>query len=217
MSDDVQGVQSTYEELDFEKARQLDSDLEPEKAREIAFKKLINRIGTKEEETDVGPVEATYRTIGTIDDLAMRVARMEDELDRIDRVAETARQTADRNAKRGDSVSKKDIARLKSRNEVVRKLAIDRSNTRGASVTASDVQEMAKPNTKLNYQTVYDAWDDLAMKWDGCSRTTNEEGTKVLHLSKADLTSSLVKTVEADLDRDDLSKRLLSRAEREGV
>jgi len=216
MSEDVEGVQASYEELDYQKARQLDRDLDPGKAQEIAFKKLINRIGTKEEE-DIGPIEATYRTIGTIDDLAMRVARMEDELDRIDRVAENARQTADRNAKRGDGVSKKDIARLKSRNEVVRKLAIDRSNTKGASVTASEVQEMGKPNTKLNYQTIYDAWDDLAMEWDGCSRTTNQEGAKVLHLSKDDLTSSLVKTVEADLQRDDLSKRLLSRAEREGV
>lgn len=216
-SDDaIDGVTEGWDPLDFEKARQLDDQMDRDQAMELAFNKLVNRVGTRPEE-DVGPLEAAYRTITTIDDIAERVTRLENEMDRVDRNAETARTVAERRAQPGDKVPKKELARLKSRNELLRKLAVDRSSTKGTSILASDVQEMAKPETKLNYQTVYDAWDDLQTNWDAFSRTANEEGTKVLHVEKDALEPGLVKTVETALERDDLSKRLLSRAEREGV
>lgn len=220
MSHDGAEHSMTHDEwdgLNYEKARNIDDQVDHDQATKMAFNKLVARLGTRPDESDVGPMEAAYRTISKFDELADRVARLEDQMDKVDRAAETALTVAETEAKPGDSVSKKRIALLKSRNELIRKLALDRSNSHGAAVTAPEVQEMAKPEVKIYHQTVYDAWDELEGNWDAFNRGTNQDGGKVLRVSKDDLDPALVKSVESALDRDDLAKRLLSEAEREGV
>ncbi len=205
----VSGLQESYPPLDFDKARELDDVMDKEDAMRVAFSKLVFRVGTDVEE-EVGPMEATFRTINYIDQLEQRVARVENKLDKIERDAATAKTMAETGAKQGDATTKKRTAELISRNELIRRLA----NRSGSSVRAGKVQEMAKPDTVLYHQTVKDAWNSLENKWDAFHVGQNEDGDKVLKVERDELSADLVRTVEDGLQRDDLAKRLLSDAER---
>jgi len=205
------------ESVEFEKAREMDERLPDDQVVKIAFRKLVTRVGADLSE-DIGPMEATYRTITTIDQLAQRVAELEDRVDKADRAADTALTLAEQQAEPGDSVSKKRVALLKTRNELVRRAANQSlGNSVGLSLTYGEVEEMAKPETKLHYHTVKDAWDELAAEWGAFSVGENESGDRVCRLRPDELDPRLVKAIESSLDRDDLTKRLLSDAQRRGV
>lgn len=144
-----------------------------------------------------------------------RVNELEEAVEEADRAAQTALTTAEKGAKPGDSGSKKDVAKSKSRNELLRRLV----NTPGTtqSIKVPEVQDMAKPEIVVHYQTVKDAWDELESDWDAFSRGENENGNNVLRVVQDDLEPALVKTVESALGRDDLTKRLITRNKRGGV
>lgn len=207
--DHVQGI-TDMQDLDVEKARQLDKDLDGDRARQLAVTKLLNRIGSSISE-DVGIVEAAYRTIAVIDDHERRLTRIEDQLDKIDRDAGAAIAMAETNVRPGDQPSKQDVASIKSRNEALRRLADGEVGYSGMpKLTVSEVQEMARPETVLHYQTVKDAWAELVSQWDAFEVGENEDDERVLAVDRASLDPAVVKAVERDLDRDDLAKRLLS-------
>jgi len=206
--------------VDLEKARRLDEQLSEEDINRIALGQLVSQIGLTPEEqdrTDIGLVEASFRTVEVINRLGERVAELEDRVDKIDRTADTALTVAETQAEPAAEVSKKRVAMLTTRNELLRATAVDRSQTSGASVEIADVQEMAKPETKLYHQTVIDSWDELAADWEAFSIGGNEAGNTVCRVEPDDLDPRLVKTVESALGRDDLAKRLLSSAERGAV
>lgn len=211
-TESVSSLQEGYDSLDFDKARQLDDVMDEEEAMRVAFSKLVFRVGTDVEEK-VGPMEATFRTINYIDQLEQRVARVENQLDKIERDAATAKTMAETGAKQGDGTTKKRTAELISRNELIRRLA----NQSGSSVRVGKVEEMAKPETVLYNQTVYDAWDALESKWPAFRVGQSEDGDHVLKVEREDLTAELVRTVEDALERDDLCKRLLTDAQRGGA
>lgn len=205
------------QKMDIEAAADIDENMSDEKAMDIALRKLVTTLGSADEETEIGIVEATYRTLHVIEDLGQRVAELEDQMERVDRDAQAARTVADRKAKQGSGTSKKDLARIKSRNELLRAAAMSRSGRVGpSSVTVGDVQQMARPDHKLYYQTVKDAWEELESDWDAFAVTENENDEKVLRMLPDQLEEALVKTVESDLGRDDLTKRLISGREERG-
>jgi hypothetical protein len=124
---------------------------------------------------------------------------------------------------RADGGPKKiEIARWKSRNELIRQ-AGERPDLRNpatgavvqnksATVDVSKVQDMATPEHDLKWQTVVDAWKSLARNWDCFEVVKPDDGRKQLRIVK-DPPESLVRMVETDLDRDDLIKRLVDGRE----
>jgi hypothetical protein len=111
----------------------------------------------------------------------------------------------------GGEPTKKEIALRETRNELVRKAATGTGKSDGVGVTASDVQQMGRPKVELAYQTVKDAWHELAQRWDAIVVTNGEDGTRRAKLMRDEVTRELVAVVEDDLGRDDLTKRLISR------
>lgn len=203
--------------VDLEKAREMDESLPREKLQEIALGQLVTRLGLTEaeqEDTEIGLMEATFRTVAKMERMEHRLTEIEDQIDKIDRAADTALTLAEQQADTGSSPTKKRVALLKTRNELLRATAVDRSQSSGASVTVSDVQDMARPEVKVYPQTVYDAWDELAADWEAFRRAENADGVAVCRVEPDDLDPALVKAVESSLGRDDLVKRLLSRPER---
>lgn len=140
----------------------------------------------------------------------------DERLDGVERDAATAVARARTARSDGGETTKKEIAKRKTRNELVRSTVTNWNKSDGSGVTVSAVQDMAKPQTKLNYQTVKDAWDDLTMEWGAIIVTDGEDGAKRAIIKHEALTRELVAVVEDDLGRDDLTKELISRRETGG-
>jgi len=212
INDRAAAVAST--DINLEAARQIQADIEHEQAEKIAFRRLIYGIGEAPGD-ELGPVEAAYETIAHVQDLTTEVAQLRDSVAELQRDVETAMTIAEQQATDGNT-TKQRAARLSARDELVRRLALDRSCTSGASITASDTQQMLKPELKVHYQTVKDAWDGLAADWSAFRVAETEDGTAALKIDADAVDESLVTTVEANLERDDLTKRLLSEGRRGG-
>lgn len=193
---------------DLDAAREMDEIYETDEATLIAFRKFINELAGTADATDVGVMEATYRALDTVDTLRAENRELRERVEKTERVADTALQIANKEAESDDSITKKRHALLKSRNELVRRAAIDVSESAGSGVSVSDVQDMAKPEVTLYRQTVSDAWNDLVRNWDCFCVGTGDSGTQRLLVEKSDISAELVHVVEHDLGREDLAKRL---------
>lgn len=176
----------------------------PKEAREF-LEKLKNRVDLLFE--DVVDLEATT------EDHEERIAQLESEneqlrerVDELEAIAEQAMVVASAGHD-PDGESKVERAKRLTRNELVRRTAMG-GHTRDRPITTTKVREMARPETELKWQTVKDAWADLQEEWP-CFRETTKNGTQALTVSKTDIPKALARAVEADLDREDLTKRLV--------
>lgn len=106
-----------------------------------------------------------------------------------------------------DEPSKKEIAIRESRDVLVRQAAVEGTNA--PPITASKVQEQAKP------QTVKDAWDDLAQRWEAFRVVDGEKDQRRLLLATANVDTELAHVVEESLGRDGITKRLISAISQE--
>lgn len=184
----------------------------------VRLRKVVYRladIDTTDEDTSVSFGDATNTAIE-------RIETIEERLDEIEEKSDTALGVAraiDTGARGDGGPSKIERARMLSRNEVIRQTATQASvfnDTEGkriehvvGSVSNSDVQDMAKPQAELKWQTIDDAWRDLCRDWE-CFTIDDSRATKTLTLTSVDeIPRELVRVVEADLDRDDLAKRLV--------
>lgn len=176
----------------------------PEEARKF-LEKLKDRVDLLFE--DVVDLEATT------EDHEERIAQLEAEneqlrerVDELEAIAEQAMVVASAGHD-PDSGSKVEQAKRLTRNELVRRAALG-GNARDRPITTTKVREMARPETELKWQTVKDGWADLQAEWP-CFRETTKDGTQALTVSGSDISKSLARAVEADLERDDLAKRLV--------
>lgn len=191
----VRELQKTVAELEVKVNYRHEGQLTD--ARELLF----GEDGYIEHESD----EQKIRDLPIVD----RILALEDRLEEVEQRAEQALGVAQTNARDGgDDLTKKRVALLKSRNELIRRAAVDESSSAGSGVTVSDVQDMALPEVQLYRQTVADAWTELVANW-GCFDTgSGEDGVTRLKVEKTNIPPELVGVVEHDLDRDDLRARL---------
>lgn len=168
-----------------------------------AIRKLLYSLGDPNEE-GLSIIEAAAATVERVE-AAERMAQ------NAETTAQSALGVAQARGRADGGQTKKETAATKTRNELVRRAVLDKSGATGAHVTVADVKRMCRPELTVYQQTVEDAWDDLVARWRCFERSTNEEDVKALKIDKSAMTEELVGAVEQDLDRDDLSKRLLSR------
>ncbi|WP_226479187.1 hypothetical protein [Natrinema amylolyticum] len=176
----------------------------PEEAREF-LGKLKDRVDHLFE--DIVDLEATT------EDHEERIAELEAEneqlrerVDELEAIAEQAMVVASAGHD-PDGESKVERAKRLTRNELVRRAAMG-GPARDRPITTTQVREMARPETELKWQTVKDGWADLGEEWP-CFRETTKDGTQALTVSRSDISKSLARAVEANLERDDLAKRLV--------
>jgi outer membrane murein-binding lipoprotein Lpp len=143
-------------------------------------------------------------------------ARLDELEQRTNSALGVAKATRDGRDSSDGGPSKVDQTKWAARNEPVKRALIDSSGADGSGVTVGEVQTMLKPAVTAAYQTVKDAFDDLESEWPAFTAGKNGDGMRVLRVEKDALTEDLVGVVEFDLGRDDLTKRLISRREREG-
>jgi hypothetical protein len=172
-------------------------------------------------EADDDVFVAVEEALGRVADLEEENERLREKLADVETDATMALDASgavDGGVRADGGPTKKEVAGWKSRNELIREAAgrPDLTNpatgavvqNNAASVTVGKVQDMARPEHELEWQTVADAWSMLARNW-SCFETANpDDGRKQLRLVE-DPPESLVRMVEADLDRDDLVKRLV--------
>jgi len=158
----------------------------------------------------IGLANAVERLNDRVDALEEERDELRAEVESLKNLAQTAHAVANQQAESDENMTKKRVALLKSRNELVRRAAVDQSAAAGQGLKVSDVVDMAKPEVHLEYQTVKDAWGELVETWGCFDVGHNEDDNRRLELKKADVDKHLVRSVEHDLDRDDLAKRLIS-------
>lgn len=150
-----------------------------------------------------------------VDNVAERVAELEDENrlkdqrinDLEEQIEHLESAVAATPATDGGS-SKKEHALQLTRNELIRRAAID-APPQDRPVTVRDVKEMAKPQRSLRYQTVKNAWADL-LERHSCFAESMKRGDKAMSVRTEAITPELIHLVEVDLGRSDLTKRLMS-------
>jgi hypothetical protein len=151
-----------------------------------------------------------------IEDLEDNVDDLRDELNEERRkrqaaedVAETALGIAnqlDDGTRSDGGPTKVDRARLSTRNELIRQAATSNGK---AAVTTSTVRAMNRPEVDLAWQTVMDAWTSLEEQWSAFFVERNEDEDHRLLLDGDAVDASIVRAVERDLGRDDLTKSLV--------
>lgn len=142
-----------------------------------------------------------------------RVGDVENEMGEVSKTARAAVAASDARAD-GGSPSKKELTMNKARNRLVTNAAA-KSGTKH-KIKFATIQD-AVERADIKYQTVKDATAELSAKWDAFETGKDENGDWVLKLFESELSNELVYTVEADLERDDLTKRLISDNTRVGV
>lgn len=182
-----------------------------------------------------GDVSAEFERIdGNLEAFRAKIQRLEEQIDHLEDVveqreeriqelegdAELALSIAARteDAKRPDGgPTKKTKAMRLSRDEVIRRTAEgisagpvnphgEKANEIG-SVTVSDVQNMALPETDLKWKTVAeDAWRELVEEWP-CFEI--DDDPKQLKVDPEAISRDLLQVVERSLDRDDLANRVV--------
>lgn len=156
-------------------------------------------------------VALTSRLKDSINSLEARINELEADVAESRDMAASAYSVMNQQVERADGgLSKIDVARCVSRNELVKRAILDASASAGGGLVVGDVQKMAKPEVTLYPQTVYDAWEQLVDRWQAFSVGENEAGHKQITLRTSEIPEELARVVQQDLGRDDLVKRLLS-------
>lgn len=166
-----------------------------------AIRKLIYSLGD--------PREENLDILEAADAAFDRIVAIEETAENAELAAQSALGVAQAKERSDGGQTKKGAVLTKSRNELVRRALVDTSGATGRHLTVGMVKDMCRPELTVYQQTVEDAWDELVSRWSCFTRSTNEEGNKALKIEKRELSQDLVHAVEDDLDRDDLSKRLL--------
>jgi hypothetical protein len=209
--DDSIGIDAPLPDVDVEalaeRVDELEDDLE---ARTKQIKRqehqlaLLRKVVTRAAGYEA--FETTPELPTLVEEARDRLARL-DELERVEETAETALAVANTQARDPTDVSKKRVALLTSRNELVRRAAAN-SWSRDRAVSVPQVREMARPEHELKYQTVKDAWNELLEEYECVYRTTTA-GNKALNVHPERIPRDLARAVEHDLDRDGLAAQLL--------
>jgi cell division septum initiation protein DivIVA len=183
----------------------------PKEAREF-LEKLSTRVDHLFE--DVVDVETKAEEHDDrIEELEAENEQLRQELEEVRTIAEQSMVIASAGRDPG-SEPKVEHAKRLTRNELIRRVAIDAPST-DQPITASKVQEMAKPERELAYQSVKDGRGQLREEWP-CFRGTKKNGARAITVSKSDVPKALTRAVEVDLDRDDLTKSIISGAGKGG-
>jgi len=113
----------------------------------------------------------------------------------------------------GGNPSKKEIAKTAMRNKLITNAA--KKTGRKHKLQLSQVDEIVT-KVDLAYQTVKDAAKELSVQWDAFDRRKDESGNWIVALDEQEVSNELVYLVEDDLERTDLTKRLISQNTAEG-
>lgn len=184
------------------------SDGPPE---EVILRKFV--YGLADADGDVDVLTAVEQAIDRLDELEAENRRLRQRVEEAERKSSNALGVAkahDDGVRADGSPSKVEQARLKARNELVRKTLLGSTGTEGAQVTVAEVQDMCRPELDVKYQTVKDAFAHLTSKWDTFTLGETADGNRSLQCAEDALRHDLVGAVEEDLGRDDLTKRLIS-------
>jgi hypothetical protein len=155
----------------------------------------------------IGDREIAEDQIQTAPSVWDQIAEVKEELDEVHETAATAAAVAKDRRADGGETTKVDIAKALARDEVVRRCLVDDSVDGDAAIPATKVQELARPQHELKYQTVKDALREVRDTW---PELYVKQKPRRLYLEKAQLSRECVLAVEESLGRDDLTKRLIS-------
>lgn len=220
-TDDPTDEQTDETDLE-ERVEQLERDAVQDTDLPITMMRRFLRRLAGHDASDVESVDDLPPLPVAMSEAADYVEGLEDEIEELNAKIESVEQTANSAlgvaqsaskgaAPDGGGLSKTAKARNAARNELVKRALLDRSTSSGGSVTVGDVQKMLKPGTDVAYQTVKDAFGDLVETWPAFVEGENQDGNRALKVKTSKLSKDLVGAVEADLDRDDLTKKLISR------
>lgn len=176
-------------------------------AIQATVRKLVNNIPTEEEKVEEGVYDAeddTDKLFKLVDATVSAHEKVREENKRLERKVNVA----EREGALNSAVTKKDFARSVARKKALESVGKNISaGLSGGGVDAATVKEHAVMfDVKLNGQTVYDAFDDLAEVWDAFFVKPGEDGRnttpKRLCVNAADITPELEEeNAESDLTK----------------
>jgi ABC-type transporter Mla subunit MlaD len=155
----------------------------------------------------IGDRETVEDTVQDAPSVWDQLNRLDDEIDVIEETAATAAAVAKDRRADGGETTKVDVAKALARDEVVRRCLVDNTVDGDAALSATKVQDLARPQHELKYQTVKDALRELRDTWPEFRVKTEP---RRLCVASDRLTRECVLAVEESLGRDDLTKRLIS-------
>ena len=167
-------------------------------AYQTKFERLLQLVCDDPDEFGTIDVAAEEAILSRLDDHDDRITEAEDD---VARAIASARVRA---ADGGEGKTKVGIAEEIARNEVVRRAA---KNQNDARVKATKVQELARPQHELAYQTVKDALRNLSSQW---RELRVRKDPRALELGVNQVTRELTAVVDDDLASLDATKLLIS-------
>lgn len=197
---------------DLDKARQIDQDLDQDKALQVAFNKFVQELAGTTDDTDVQVVEATYRALNELE--AQGVIgnqNIETEIQNVRTIAENALSLAEPDD--DTNSNKQAAARRITRDELIRRY-VSGSSWHADAVTISDVQTRAEPEHELEWTTVDRAFGNLAENWEAFYRG-QEDGQKALLVNGNMVSEQLARTVSVSLEREDIANIVVGGKEGE--
>lgn len=165
-----------------------------------ALRKIVYTLAD-EEPGNMGIVPAANKAIE-------RIAELEKQVQDNTTTAQSALGVVQGRAKADGGESKTQYAARQTRNELVKRAALERSDQR---IAANRVQDMCSPQYDVKYQTVKDAWGKLIESWPCFKPGSTEDGLNALVVKRAHIPDELAHAVSDNLGREDLAKRLISQ------
>lgn len=152
--------------------------------------------------------------VETVETLREENQTLRNRLDDIEATAEQAMTVASRGHDPDDR-TQTELAAAVTRNVVVLRALDD--GVEHPRVTIREIRDRARDHHggSLAWSIVDRAWDDLQAEWAQFERVT-KRGEKALTVKDHGLTTALVRTVEVDLGRTDLTKQFVGRTQEEG-
>jgi len=196
-------------DLDHEKARKIQDDLDQDQQIELAFRKLVHSIGDPPGENQ-GHLEAAYATVEHVEALSNRVERLEQTVVEMQENVESALSLAQQGVENESDMSKTQRAFVKTRDELVYRLARDKTGD-GAAVTVSEIQDKLRPEYDVQYELVKRGFQKLESEHDGFYTGENTNGDRAMFLDRGEVAREVVVQCENSLGRDDLTHSVVSR------
>lgn len=201
------------------------TDLSTEEA--VALRKLLTSLSETntshddEGVEDVSPFEKVDMIVERLADLEERVDDLEAENDDLrDELADTrskATAAVTMLASGDEDESKTELAKRLTRNMLVVRAAKGAAG-QDRPVTVGDIQTRAEEveGVELAWSIVDRAWSNLCEEWPQFHETS-KGGNQALSIRPSNVTEALATIVQADLGRDDLTKRFVGETTEEGV
>lgn len=197
--------------LDYEKARQIEKDLDDDQLLKLGFRKMVHTIGDPPGE-HLDHLEAAYRTVDFVEQLSKRVERLEETVVEMQSTVEAAMELVEQGVEDEGDMSKTQRAVVKTRDELVYRLARDKTGD-GASVTIAEVQQKLRPEHDTQYELVKRAFQKLECKHEGFHTGENQDGDRCMFVSRGDVSRGVVVACESSLGRDDLTHSVVTSGE----